>query len=249
VLAKKRVPEEAVAAVFARAAELDLQRPSGDAHVHLDDDALVEIGASVGLSEQAVRRAVAEHRAGALVPVSQTAPATWVGPRVAVAERRIDGDPAALRRSVEQQLERQWFRRVRDQGERSVWCARNDVAARVARKVDFRQRLVLRGVVGVIVTAVDCGDDGVVVRLEADPAERRSELGWAVALAAAGGAAVGAVIAAVTEPSILDLASLPGAGFGGGGGLRLARRSYRSQLDRLTDDLAGMLDRLERRAG
>ncbi len=69
-----------------------------------------------------------------------------------------------------------------------------------------------------------------------------------MALAAAGGAAVGAVVAGVTDPALLDLASLPGAGFAGGGGLSLARRSYRNQLDRLTDDLAGMLDRLERPA-
>lgn len=244
----KRVSEEGVAAVFARAAELDLERPSGSPHVELDDDALVEIGASVGLSEQAVRRAVAEHRAGALVPAAAAAPATWVGPRVAVAERRVEGDATALRRSVEQQLERQWFRRVRDQGERSVWCARTDVAARVARKVDFRHRLVLRGVVGVVVTAVDCGADGVAMRIEADPAERRSELGWLVALAALGGAGIGAVVAGVTDPAILELASLPGAGIAGGGGLTVARRSYRNQLDRLTDDLAGMLDRLERRS-
>ncbi|MDQ3384945.1 MAG: hypothetical protein M3503_02875, partial [Actinomycetota bacterium] len=64
------VPEDAVAAVFARAAALDLEQAPGSPPLLLDEDALVEIGTAVGLTPAAVRQAVAEHRAGALVPAA-----------------------------------------------------------------------------------------------------------------------------------------------------------------------------------
>jgi hypothetical protein len=247
------VPEEAVAAVFARAAEIDLHHSPQAPATLLDEEALVEIGAAVGLSPAAIRQAVAEHHAGALVP-AVAAPATWVGPRLAVAEQRLTGDPDRLRRAVERDLERQWFRKVRDQDGRSVWAARTDLPARVARRVDFRNRLVLQGVSALQLTTVACGQDEVLVRLEADPAERRNTLGWKVAATAGGGATVGAVLAALSgldtsflgEAGELLLFVLPAAGLGGGGGLSVARRSYLEQLRRLADDLEGTLDRLRR---
>jgi hypothetical protein len=241
------VPEDAVAAVFARAAELDLQQAPGAAPVLLDEDALVEIGAAVGLTPGAVRQAVAEQRAGALVPPAPV-PATWVGPRLAVAERRISGDPGAVRRSVEHSLERQWFRRVRGHEERSVWVARDDLQARLARRVDFRRRLVLQGVSSVVVTAVACEGADSTVRIEADPAERRRSLGWTVAGMTTAGATAGLVAAVVVtglEPDPL-LLSLPSAGLGAGGGVVRARRTYVGQLRSLVDDLEGILDQAHR---
>lgn len=240
---RRPVPEDAVAAVFARAAELDLQQSPGAAPTLLDEDALVEIGTSVGLTAAAVRQAVAEHHAGALV-AAVAPPATWVGPRLAVAERRLEGDPLVLRRAVERDLEHQWFRRVRDQGERSVWAARVDLPARVARRVDFRHRLVLQGVSGLVLTAIRCGDGSVAIRIEADPAERRSGLGWTVAAATTGGATTGLVLAVLAGLDPALLLALPAAGVGAGGGVTLARRSYQAQVGRLTDDLEGILDRV-----
>jgi hypothetical protein len=241
------VPEDAVAAVFARAAELDLQQAPGAAPVLLDEDALVEIGAAVGLTPDAVRQAVAEHRAGALVPAPPVPP-TWAGPRLALAERRIPGDPGPVRRAVEHALERQWFRRVRGQDERSVWVARDDLQARVARRVDFRHRLVLQGVTTVVVTTVACDGADSTVRIEADPTERRRDLGWSVAGLTTGGATAGFVLAllAGVDPDPALLLSLPSAGLGAGGGVVRARRSYVGQLRGLVDDLEGILDRAHR---
>lgn len=242
------VPEDAVAAVFARAAELDLQQTPGASPVLLDEDALVEIGAAVGLTPGAVRRAVAEHRAGALVP-AVAPPVTWVGPRLAVVERRVTGDPGAVRRAVERDLERQWFRRVRDNGGRSVWVARNDLQARVARRVDLRHRLVLRGVSGVVLTTVAFDGTDVAMRIEADPAERRHGLAWAVAGVTTGGATAGFFLGLLFFGIELDpvlLTAVPTAGLGAGGGIAGARRSYVGQLRRLGDDLEGILDRAER---
>ncbi len=241
-VARPPIAEDAVAAVFARAAELDLEASPGAPQTLLDEEALVEIGTAVGLSPEAVRRAVAEHRAGALVPATDS-PATWVGPRLVVAERRFDGDAALLRHRIDRDLERQWFRKVRDQDERSVWCARSDLPARVGRKVDFRHRLVLQGVSGLVVTSVDCADEGVVVRVEADPAERRSGLGWVVAAAATGSATAGAILALLLGLDPALLLALPAAGVGGGGGVALARRTYLLQVRRLGDELEGLLDR------
>lgn len=240
----RSVPEDAVAAVFARAAELDVELSPGAVAPALDEEALVEIGGAVGLSAAAVRRAVAEHHAGALVP-APAVPTTWVGPRLAVAERRLEGDARTVRRTVEHDLERQWFRMVRDHGGRSAWVPRTDIPARVARRVDFRHRLVLKGVAGIAVTSLDCGHGEAVVRIEADPAERRNDLGWAVGAATAGGAVLGAVLAEIVNVDLNLLMALPTAGLGGGGGVALARRSYLAQVLRLTEDLAGLLDRVE----
>lgn len=242
-VARPPIPEDAVAAIFARAAELDLAGPHGDPQVHLDEASLVEVGAAVGLSAAAVRQAVAEQHAGALVRTS-TGRDTWVGPRVARAERRILDDPARLRRRLERELERQWFRKVRDQGERSAWCARGDIAARVARRVDLRHRLVLTDVSSIVVATVDCGVDGVAVRLEADLAERRTGLGWGVAGATTGGATAGALLAGLAGLDPAVLVALASAGVGGGSGLAMARRAYLAGVARLTQDLEGMLDRL-----
>ena len=235
-----------MAAVFARAAELDLRHGPDAPATLLDEEALVEIGGAVGLSPAAVRQAVAEHHAGVLVPATD-APATWVGPRLAVAERRMAGDANRVRRALERDLERQWFRKVRDQGGRSAWAARTDLPARVARRVDFRHRLVLGGVSGLLLTVVACTADEVVVRLEADPAERRSDLGWRVAGATAGGATVGAaIVGGVTGIGAEPLLALATAGMSATGAVALARRTYLAQVGRLADDLEGALDRLQR---
>lgn len=242
------VPEDAVAAVFARAAELDLQQAPGATPVLLDEDALVEIGAAVGLTPGAVRQAVAEHRVGALVP-PPTPPATWVGPRTAVAERRVPGDPHAVRRAVERDLELQWFRRVRGRGDRSVWVARTDLQARVARRVDLRHRLVLDGVSTVVLTTVECDGADSVVRVEADPADRRHGLAWTVGGLTTGGATAGLLLGLLVDIDPALLLTLPTAGLGAGGGVVRARRTYLGQLRSLGDHLEGILDRAERAAG
>jgi hypothetical protein len=248
---RRPVPEEAIAAVFARAAELDAELAPGDPHAALDVEALVEVGAAVGLSPEAIRRAVAEHHAGALVPASQP-PTTWVGPRGAAVERRLEADPARVRRALERSLERQWFRKVRGGEDGGLWCARDDLAARVGRQVDFRKRLVLKGVSGLQVTTTSAEPDEVVVRIEADLAERRTDMGWLVAGTTTGGTVVGTVLAVASglDPVLAGaLLTLPGAAAGAGGGVAVARRTYAEQLRRLGDDLEGMLDRLEQRAG
>jgi hypothetical protein len=242
---RRPVPEDAVAAVFARAAELDAELSPGDAPAVLDVEALVEVGLAVGLSPEAVRRAVAEHQAGALVPTPPP-PGTWVGPRAAVAERRVGGDARRVRRGIEHDLGRQWFRKVRGVDGRSLWVARDDLKARLARQVDFRHRLVLKGVSAVVLTTVDCGAGEVAVRLEADPAERRNGLGWMVAGLTTTGATVGLVAAAVAGFDAAALLVPATAAAGGGGGVALARRSYLDQLARLGDDLEGMIDRVAR---
>lgn len=252
------VPESALAAVFARAAALDVDHGTGGADTAhgaagrhedgLDEDALVEIGAAVGLSPAAIRQAVAEHRAGALL--APAAPEeTWVGARLAVVKRRVHGDQTRVRRSIERALDQQLLRKVRGGDGRSTWCPRTDVAARVARRLDLHHRLVLHNVSGLALTVVE-GPGWVTVRFEADPAERRSGLGWVVAGAATGSATLGALlaVAAGLDPAVLAVVPAVGCAVaGGGGGVALARRSYAAEVRRLTDDLEGLLDRLSLR--
>jgi hypothetical protein len=120
----------------------------------------------------------------------------------------------------------------------------------VARRVDFRHRHVLQGVSGLVLTTVRCGADEVVVRLEADPAERRN--------ASAGRSApppvrrerrrrrspasgLDGIVGRVSEL----LSPAPSAG-AGGGGARARPPLLPRAAPRLTDDLEGTLDRLRR---
>ena len=61
---------------------------------------------------------------------------------------------------------------------------------------------------------------------------------------------LGGVLAAVVGVDLAALLVVPTAAAGGAvGGVSIARRTYGEQVARLTDDLEGMLDRLERRDG
>lgn len=234
------VPDGDVAAVLARASALDAEHAWGTPAAHLDEDALVEIAHAVGVSPDAVRQAVAEHRTGVLRPGAS--PRTWIGPRAVVVERRIDGDVEHVERSVQRLVEGQLFRRVRHQPRRSQWRARTDVAGRLTRTLDLRHRLTLHKVSAIDIATTPCPDGVVAVRLVADPAVRRSELGWGVGIAAGGAAAVGAALG-VFDLALL-LAAVPAAGAVGGTGLAVARHIYRSEVAEVTDALEGLLDQV-----
>lgn len=253
------VGRDDAAAVFARAAELDVEWSAANGvDDGLDTDELIEIGTSAGLSPTAIRQAVAELRGGALVPADRPGVValrsddeTWVGPRGVVVQRAVDVSPRRARGAAERFLREQLFELERDQGGRSTWRRRDTFAAGAQRMVTgmFR-RLDLDGVVAPVVLAVveEPGSDGKrsIVRFEADLAPTRSWMAWAVGgTAAATGLIGGGIAAAAATEIVAFLAAVPVGGAAAGSGVVVGRHSYRRYHDRASTCLEAFLDRLE----
>lgn len=116
------------AQVFRRAAEWAHPAP-GDAQ-QLEAGALTEIGALVGLPEEAVQRAVREQRLGLL----ERAPRRWPrleGSGVAEAEDVLVGDRETVEHAVAAALEAAGLEATATWGERSRWQPRLDLRRRV----------------------------------------------------------------------------------------------------------------------
>jgi hypothetical protein len=246
-----RLDDSEVSLVLRRAAELDHRPASRSPGVDLAS--VEEAAAEVGLSPASVRQAVAELRAGALVP--DTAPRRRVlGPPTVTVVRTVPGPAPAVRDWLHDVLARQLFCLRRDHDGHSHWERRDDLAAAVRRGLDAlrEHRLVLRDVERLHAVVVEePGGDGerVVVRLELDVRHVRREQ---TALLASGGALGAAVVAGTVMATGLDPALLVAAPLGGGiaaAGHGAGAWIYRRRVEELTLAAEGMLDRLERRAG
>jgi hypothetical protein len=243
------------AAVFARAAELDVEwssihgNPAG-----LDEQELIEIGAGAGLSPAAIRQAMAELHGGALVPAGQPGmpvlrpdDQTWIGPRGVVAQRVVEVAPRRARAAAERFLREQMFEVERDHRGRSTWRRRESVAAGAQRMMTrvFR-RLDLDGVVAPVTLAVveEPGSKGrrSLVRFEADLAPTRQWLGWSVG---GGGTALAFAAGIPFEALFFLLAGLPAGGAAGAAATSVGKRKYRRQADGAATCLEAFLDRLE----
>ena len=237
--------DDEVAIVLARAAELDRRgRPD---QPRLVDGAVEQIAVEAGIDGSAVRRALAELRAGAL-PVAGAARGRLSPARSVRVEREVRGPRPAVERELRGWLHRQLFHEVRTFGNRTRYARRRGLLADMQRGLDLRGRLVLRRVQWVEVAVVDGPSEGsVLVCLEADCARGT---GAHRALLWGGGAlGTGAVVAAgvAADPALLALAPV-GALAGGGAGHLAGRSVHARHAGAVTTALAGRLDRLERRS-
>lgn len=234
-------PDEA-AAVIRRAAELDTSRPSPA--LGLDRAAIEEAAREVGISAEAVRRALAEHDARAELP-PEPAPGV-LGPVQAGAQRSLDLPVDLAEQRVAKWLRQQTFEPVRQHRHTLEWRRRDDWTANLRRTFDFARRVRLRSADTVASSVVDTGDGRALVRLDADLANTRRglQIGWIALPGAAGpvaAVAVGVVTGEVAFPAVGVPASLALAGLGTVGGRRALARA-RSDTAR---ELEFFLDRLE----
>jgi hypothetical protein len=239
-----------LAEVLRRAAELDSQR---DLPVPVDryDPADVEdAAAEVGLSREAVRRALHE-----VLHPDERIPDVYAEGRLPSRElvlaREVPGTAEEIEAQVARFLRRQLFEQKRVFADGSRWAPRSGWVASVQKGIDPGGRLVLKQVRAVQVTLSEMVGPGdgparsVLVRISLDLSGVRSiHTTWLGVGGAAGGAAVvGTAVAVGLDP--LVVASLPAAGALTYGGHLIGRREARSEVEKIHTSVAGLLDRLE----
>ena len=233
-------PEQA-AEVFRRAAELEAAG-SGSEGPLLDDRDLEEIGREVGLTPASVRAALAEWRAGALVP----------GPRVqwgvVTSSRVVPGTPGDVLAVLDNEARRNQLCVVRRAGSVTVWSRAPGVSSAIARGLRGRRRHPLLGLTELRATVVEAagGPGAARIRLEGSlVAPWRLVSGRGQVLTTAGIA--GAVVLAFPSGAFAtpgwqnELAAAASALAGSSFGLRWYRRgaaATEDALDRYLDRLA-----------
>lgn len=234
-------PEQA-AAVLRRAAELQAADLSRDDV--LDTAAVVQLGSELGLREDAVRSALAEHRA----PPAPTAPALLGLQAEVVVTRDVEADPQAVQAHVGRWLEQQWMQRHRSRPQTTSWRPRRGPLADLRRGLDLSRTIQLKGVAAVEVRAEPEGS-GAQVTVAVSVSEARNEaLGLLVALPTAAVGAIG-VVGALATGATEALLALPLAGAVGGAGWLGARAVVQSRRTQVAEAVEGALDALPTRPG
>lgn len=235
-----RYDPEVAAEVLARAAALQAAAP-GDEGPGLDEDAVLAVGREVGLTEDAVRRALAEHRTGsALAPVPVPAD-RLLGPAVVAVDRVLPRSPALVLAGMESGLRRALLERRRSLPHGSVWTPRSGPLTTVRRKVSPPGPLAWVSRLDLQVAAVGDGRTRVQVVARCDPRRRghaASAVGGLTVAVAGTGAAVGLAVG-------LDPLWLLGAPVTLGTGLTsaaAARGSWSRTRSELALSVQGLLD-------
>lgn len=234
-MSEVEISSEEAAAVFRRAAELDLRRTAPQGR-ELDLAALEQAGIEAGLSRDAIRQALAEVKAGALAPRRH----------VVVVARTLDMAERDLERAVAAFMKQQNCRLVRRLEDRTIWCPDRSFWGNIRRTIDFGKKIVLREVGEVTTCVVGIpGEPGRShVRFEVDMV--RIKRGWNVLPSAIGVAGVaGMTVAAAFEPVVL-IPVVPGAAAALGGAMVGARAGYRGSVRRNATAIERFLDLLER---
>ena len=228
-------PDE-VARVLRRASELaaNAETESDPAH-GLPASAVVAAAAEVGISADAVHRAIALERLGA-VPTGARGD-SLVGPRTVVVERRLAMPVAEVMARLDEWLVRghhlrreQWASRDAEWGRRDGLVA---AGSRAARSALGEGRL---GEIRAIRASAREDGAGTMLRIQLDRSATRSGYAGGGAAVAAAGTATGAVLAVAVFPAFVLIA--PAAVAGGAG----IARAGRHQSDKLAREAGRVLD-------
>jgi hypothetical protein len=245
---RDRLTKAQLELVLRRAAELE--KSGGQASDELVSPEEIErIGAEAGLSPEALQRALAEVRSGALVPVVPPPPPTvldrTIGPTRIIVERVVPGPIDDVRRRLEGFLKDQLLEIRRNYGDRIVWRRAEGFWPGVMRAFDFHHQFALsKGIE--VESSVAAVDDRARIRIALDCVPLRRNR----AAAATTGAVVGTALtvgAFFMIPGHLPLELLVAAGGGATavGSVVGSRNAYRRDLDRMRDVLERFLDDVE----
>jgi hypothetical protein len=230
--------------ILARTAELE-QRHDNALEALTPQD-LERVAEELGMSQAALQQALAESRAGVLVPVGERTLVDQVfGARFIEARRFVPGDAATVRIAVDRFLQEQGFQLKRNLGDAQIWEASHDWWTRMRRAFRSGAYRLPRDVeIEVRVTDMRGGPHRVLVALRVDATSARTtRVGAAAASVLAGAAAIGG--AAWLLPMPLEVLAIGAGGIAGLGGTWASRSSFRSERERLSVALERFLDFLE----
>lgn len=236
-----RLSESEVAALVQRAVEIDsLRGGSGD----LDLEAVRQVVADVGVSDAAFTQALAEWRAGTLVP---TPPRRTSGREqsasLAVAERLVPLSPVTVSGRLDVLLRKQCFDRIRRAGGDSEYLRRRGLMADMQRGLNLKGQMRLKDVARLMVAVQPSGEVCTRVRISVDLRPyRRGVVAGALGAPLATGSLV-ALGALGAGPDLL-LLGLPAGGVLSAAGWAGARLAVQARRSRIEDALAAVLDGL-----
>ena len=249
-----RLSSDEVALVLRRAADLEAHaagRPGADDG--FDTAAVEEAAREVGLSPIAVRQALAELRAGALVTgnggrsIQRTHPAT-----VKVA-RLVPKPPTVVQSTAESYLYQQTFEVRRRQDQTVLYRRRRDTAAKVRRAVDLNGVIQLDRVDAITLTATpvdqpnpgDGSESGrSMVHMVAELRSRAPVTSVANGVGLAVGGTTALIGLLLGAPAIAVGTLVVGAGVTVGE-VTVRRRKLRRRRHQVAEVLDGLLDTLE----
>ena len=231
--------------ILRRTAELERRHDSDD--INASD--LERVAEELGMSQAALKQALAESRAGLLEPQADPGLLDKVfGPTMTEARRHVPGDLASVRAAVDQFLEVQGFQVKRRRGEVTVWESASGLMSWVRRTFKAGPYRLPRDVdIEVRIAEVPGGAHPVLVQLRVAARRLRSSRagGAATALVLGTGAAV---VGAVMLPIPTELVTWGAGAALAAGGTLVGRSSYRSARDQVHTALERFLDFLEVKA-
>jgi hypothetical protein len=252
--ARQPLNRTALERVLARAAEL--QAGTGEPSDELTDEQIVELGKEVGLSSENLRLALAEERTRlAMRPESSGLGARLYGEASLSASRTVNGAPREVLALLDAWMQREECLQVKRQfDERIVWEAQRGLVSTARRVLNVHGRsYALSQAHEVAATVVPLESNRVLVRLDADFSNTRSDVTrGTVGLSALGAASSGAVVvvgravplavpaALVVGAAVAPIVVLSGIGYWAAKSM-LGRQLSRAQLA-----LEQLLDRLAR---
>jgi len=244
-----RLSSEELERVIRRAAELQTAREA--LPEQLDDEAVLQIGAEVGLHEQHLRRALLEIRAEGMVPEApedRSVPHRLWGAAFVQASRVVPGTVDEVQGRLDAYLHSaESLRQVRGRSGVSVWEPASDLVSQVRRGLNLSGHGFMLAKARRIEIAIEPVETGrCLVTVSADLRNQRAEHGG-------GGLFGGAVATTGVTLSLVLAAGFPvalvlplAAGTAFGGGMLVARRTLRSAREKVDLAVQGLLDRLER---
>lgn len=240
----EQLTRKQVELILRRTAELE-QRDDTALDLLTPQD-LERIAEELGMSQAALHQALAESRAGVLMPEDERTVLDQVfGRRIIEARRFVPGDVRRLGIAVEHFLQEQGFQIKRNLGHAQIWEAGHDWWTRLRRAFRAGAYRLPRDIeIEVRVTEVPGGPHPVLVALRVDATRARSaRVGAATASMIAG--AVVAAGGAMMLPMPTEILAIAGGSIAGLGGTWLSRSSFRDERERLTIAIERFLDFLE----
>jgi hypothetical protein len=255
-----RLTSAEVALVLRRAAEIEAATDDLAEVDRYDPGAVEAAAGEVGLSPAAVRQAVAELRVGSLADSAigarrrgvRRAPSPGRVRRgepagkpsdVVVDQRVVRAKPAEILDDIGRALRPHLFAPGRRTEDWAVFRPRNDLGAKLQRRLDFGRAIRFDGVSCVTAIATPT-DGGALLRVEAELATTRASV-------VAGSAAAGGAVALLTgfggalahEPGLV-IASVPMGTAIAAGGMRVRGQRWERQRAEHAEALATLVDRL-----